>query len=237
MRSALSFLTVVGGSRRPGPATLDWFPGIGLLLGLATGGAWWLAARIWPAAVAAAVAVVVDLAITGLLHFDGVVDTADGLLPPMDRHRRLEVMAQPEAGAFGVVAAATMLLLRWAALSAVEPTVLLMAGLWCLSRTIAAAVARWQPYARAAAGEPGLATAFAGPARWPVTAFGGAVSVALLMVWKPGPGAAAAAAAIGAAAVIHVLARRRLGGYTGDVLGAGIVLAETAGLLTAAARW
>ncbi|HET6875721.1 MAG TPA: adenosylcobinamide-GDP ribazoletransferase [Acidimicrobiales bacterium] len=237
MRSALSFLTVVGGSRRPGPATLDWFPGVGLLLGLATGGSWWLASRIWPAAVAAAVAVAVDLALTGLLHFDGVVDTADGLLPPMDRSRRLEVMSKPDAGAFGVVVAAVMLLLRWTALSAVKPDVLLLAGLWCLSRTIAAAAARSQPYARAVAGVPGLADAFAGPARWPVTGLGAAVSVALLMVWRPGPGAASAAAAIGAAVLIHALSRRRLGGYTGDVLGAGIVLAETAGLLTAAAQW
>ena len=60
---------------------------------------------------------------------------------------------------------------------------------------------------------------------------------ALLAGWRVGPGLASGAAALVAATAVTALARRRIGGYTGDVLGASGVLAETAGLLVAAARW
>ena len=65
--------------------------------------------------------VVADLGLTGLLHFDGLIDSADGLLPPLTQARRLEVMADPHAGAFGVAAAAAVLLVRWASLATLRP--------------------------------------------------------------------------------------------------------------------
>ncbi len=234
MRSALSFLTVVGRARPPGPRTLDWFPLVGAILGLSLGGFWWLVARAWPEPVAAALVVLADLALTGMLHLDGLVDSADGLLPPLDRSRRLEVMARPEAGAFGTGAAAGLLILRWAALSTIRPGILLIAGLWCLSRTLIAAVARLRPYARPS---EGLADAFRGPVRWPVTVAGLAGAAALCAAWRIGPGLAAAGSGLAAGLLVFLLAQRRIGGYTGDVLGAGCFVAETAGLVVAAARW
>jgi adenosylcobinamide-GDP ribazoletransferase len=56
-------------------------------------------------------------------------------------------------------------------------------------------------------------------------------------LWRLGPGTAAVAALVVAAAAVAGLGRRRLGGFTGDVLGACGVVGETAGLLVAAARW
>ena len=231
---ALSFLTPFGRARTPSGRTLDWFPAVGLALGALLGGVWWGADRAWPAPVAAALVVAADLAVTGLLHFDGLVDTADGLLPPMDRDRRLVVMAAPDAGAFGVGVAAVVLLLRWVALSELRVSVLLLMGIWCLSRTTMALVARSQPYART---EGGLASAFIGKARWTPLALGAAASFGLVCAWRFGPGVAVIAAAVAAAVATVALARRRIGGYTGDVLGAAGVLAETAGLIVAAARW
>lgn len=157
-----------------------------------------------------------------------------------------------------------MLLVRWVALSALRPGILLLAGLWCLSRTTMAVIARSQPYAR---GDNGLARAFQDPARNPSAQDPSAPSAqdpsardpstrrgggarhrvwlgagviaagALLAGWRVGPGLASGAAALVAATAVTALARRRIGGYTGDVLGASGVLAETAGLLVAAARW
>ena len=73
---------------------------------------------------------------------------------------------------------------------------------------------------------------------WLSLAAGVALTALLLAFWQPGPGAAASGAATLVAVVaVVVLARRRIGGYTGDVLGACGVLAESAGLIVAAARW
>ncbi len=234
MRSAVSFLTVVGRSAPPGPRTSEWFAPVGALIGALLGGLWWLSARVWPPGLAAAIVVVGDLALTGMLHFDGLVDCGDGLVAPMTRQRRLEVMASPEAGAFGVGAGAAAVLLRWAALDALHPSVLLLAGLWALSRAGMAAVVRTRPYARSGGG---LASAFAGDARRVVLGAGVLAGLALCAAWRPFDGLVSASAGLCAGAGVVALAHKRLGGYTGDVLGAAAVLAETAGLIAAAARW
>jgi adenosylcobinamide-GDP ribazoletransferase len=230
----MSFLTSIGRARQPGPRTLDWFPLAGALIGLILGGVWWGADRLWTAQVAAALVVVADLALTGLLHFDGLVDSADGLLPHLDRERRLAVMASPDVGAFGVGVAIVALLLRWAALTAIRPSVILLVALWCLSRTGMALIARTQPYARS---EGGLVSAFSGPPRSAPLLLGAALALGLAFAWRLPAGAVSVAAAVAAGGAVVWLARRRLGGFTGDVLGAAGVLAETAGLIAAAARW
>ena len=237
MRRALAFLTPLGGAASPSPAALPWFPVVGAALGLVLGGVWWGASELWPPLVAAAVVVAADLALTGMLHLDGLVDAADGLLPPLERPRRLEVMADPRAGAFGVGAAATVLLLRWSALAGLRPRPLLLAGLWCASRSVMATVARTVPYARAS----GLATAFLPEGGARGAGLMAAVSllgaVVLAGVASGTGGVAAVVAAVGGSVAVVALARRRLGGFTGDVLGAAGLVGETAGLLVAAARW
>jgi adenosylcobinamide-GDP ribazoletransferase len=234
MFAALSFLTPIGGARRPTTRTADWFPWVGLAIGSLLGGIWWGAGYLWNGPVPAALVVVADLAVTGLLHIDGLADSADGLLPHMERSRRLAVMKEPTVGAFGVGVVAAMLVLRWAALAGTRPSVLLVAGLWGLSRSVMAVVMRSQPYARE---EGGLATAFAGRANWPLLASGAVASVLMLVAWRPGPGLAAAGALLLATGSVTWWARHQLGGYTGDVLGALVMVGETAGLVVAGAKW
>jgi adenosylcobinamide-GDP ribazoletransferase len=130
LRQAVGFLSVVGGAEPPGPGALGWFPVAGAVIGAAVGGVWWAADQIWPRAVAGAVAIVADLALTGMLHLDGLCDAADGLLAPVARERRLEIMRAPDVGAFGVGAAVVVLLARWAAFSTLAAAPLLVAGLW-----------------------------------------------------------------------------------------------------------
>jgi adenosylcobinamide-GDP ribazoletransferase len=237
MRSALAFLTVFGGASRPDGRTMGWFPVVGLGLGLVLGGVWWAAAEIWPPLVAAAVVVAADLALTGLLHIDGLADSADGLLPPLvSTDRRLEVMADPVSGAFAVATVAIALLLRTAGLASVDAEPLVLGGLWCASRTILAVAALRLPYAR----EGGLAADFLDPIGRPsallLAAGGGVVAVTLLAVADGGRGVGALAATVLAAAAVLSLGMRRLGGFTGDVLGAAAVTGETAGLLVLAIR-
>jgi adenosylcobinamide-GDP ribazoletransferase len=233
MRAALSFLTPLGGPAPVSSAALAWFPVVGAGLGLVLGMAWWAAAGVWPPLVAAAVVVTLDLALTGMLHLDGLADTADGLLAPhLDRDRRLAVMADVDTGAFAVGAVGAVLLLRLSALTVLAPAPLLVAGLWCASRTAMAVGARALGYARSS----GLATPFLGGRPAVPAVVGGALTLALLG-GRGIAGVAALLAAGAAAAGVLGLARRRLGGFTGDVLGAAGMVAETAGLVVAAARW
>lgn len=238
-RQALGFLTPFGGARAPSPAALSWFPAVGIALGATLGGLWWVAGRLWPPLVAAAIVVVADLALTGMLHLDGLADTADGLLPHQTRERRLEIMAQPDVGAFGVGVAIATLLVRWSALAALPPAPLLLAALWCLSRTAMAVVVARLPYARAGGG---LASAFrstgvSSAAALIPTALGVAALIGLATAWRPLPGTLAVLSAGAATAGVVAFGLRRLGGFTGDVLGAAGIVGETVGLLVAAARW
>jgi adenosylcobinamide-GDP ribazoletransferase len=233
MREALSFLTVLGRPTAPTPRALRWFPLVGVVVGALVGGTWWLAEQAFPVFVAAVLAVAADAVITGMLHFDGLADSADGLLPHLPRERRLGVMRTPDVGTFGIVAVGLVLVARVAALTARPADIALIAGLWCASRTVAAVAPAWIPYAR----DEGLATAMLATraAGWPALALLPAGALAVLAIGAPGI-AATAGVVLGATAVLLV-ARHKLGGFTGDVLGAAIVVGETVGLIVASARW
>jgi adenosylcobinamide-GDP ribazoletransferase len=192
--------------------------------------------------VAAVIVVVADLALTGLLHLDGLADSADGLLPHLTRERRLAVMAEPTIGAFGTGVVALVLLARWAVFATVRPTawsILLVGALWCTSRTSMAATVERLPYARPDDGpDAGLAAAFLG-SRLPAWAAGAAVGVAVAAasLWELPAGPVSVAATLVGFGAVLALADRRLGGFTGDVLGAAGMVGETVGLVVAAARW
>lgn len=250
MRRALAFLTPIGRGGAPTPRTFDWFPLVGAAIGLVVGGAWWLADRAWVPLVGAAVTVVVDAVITGALHLDGLADAADGLLAPMDRVRRLRVLSDPAMGAFGGVALVTVLLLRFGAFTTTPARPLVVAGLWCGSRTAMAVMARTMSYARP---EGGLATAFVTSSTGETEAasgrpihlrvgsvvamVGGALlSCGLAAAGRGVLGLAGVGAEAVAAAGVGWLAWRRIGGFTGDVLGAAGVVGETVGLLVAVAK-
>lgn len=229
---AAAFLTVIGGGHAPTRAALAWFGVVGAAVGAAVGLVWWGAAQWWTLAIAAALALVADAALTGLLHLDGLADSADGLLPPVPRERRLEILRDPRSGAFAIVGVVLVLLVRYAALAAVAPdaaAIASIASIWCTARVAMAVAAVTVPYAR----PHGLATAFAGGRLVPVLLVGAPLALVTAVIghdpWGTGV-LAVAATAVGAAAVI-TFARARLGGFTGDVLGAAGVVGETLGLL------
>lgn len=229
MLSALSFLTVLGRARRPDARSLSWFPAVGAGIGGVLALVWLGAVELWSPPVAAALAVAADLAITGLLHADGLADSADGLLPHLPAERRLEVMSAPDVGGFALAVVPTVLLLRWAALATDEVPALALVAVWAASRTVLAVVPAVVPYARAEGlASPFLAGARRGYALWLVPAG------TLLVLAAGGVGAAALVALVATSAGVVALARARVGGFTGDVLGAAAVVGETAALLALA---
>lgn len=230
LRAATGFLTVVGGAAAPGPRALAWFGTVGAAVGAAVGATRWGLDGPTGPFLAAVLAVCVDLALTGMLHVDGLADSADGLLPPLPRERRLEIMRRPDVGAFGVAVVVVVLLLRSGALAdaTVAPTTIAaVAAIWGASRTVMVAVLLTRPHARPDGGLPGH---FGGTRRG-VTLVACAVPVLAVAAVAGPAGAIAVAATVGAGLVVAATAERRLGGYTGDVLGALGVIGETVGLI------
>ncbi|MHB8263765.1 MAG: adenosylcobinamide-GDP ribazoletransferase [Acidimicrobiales bacterium] len=249
LASAVSFLTVFPGRGRMGHSALYWFPVVGAGLGLLLGGIWYGTNLLWPPGVAAALVVGADIAGTGMLHMDGLVDSADGLLPPMSRQRRLAVMSDPHAGAFGLVAVVVVLMVRFSALIQIKPSLLILCGLWAASRGCAATAVNLVPYAR----DSGIANIFDSDGHAPVQGAGGlrgrlggsallpaitglAIGALTMSLWHPLYGLAALAVSLGVFVLVMAFGYLRLGGFTGDVIGAAIVIAETAGLVMAAIK-
>ncbi len=179
-----------------------------------------------PPGVAAGLALAVGVLMTGALHEDGLADTADGLWGGHTRERRLEILRDSRIGTYGVVALVLVIGLRWQALVALaaEPWDLVAAAV--LSRAAMAGVAWALPHAR----PDGLSAATGRPPGGAVAL--GAVVAAGLALGLAGPAALWAGLAAGlAAAGIARVARARIGGQTGDILGASQQLAEVAALL------
>jgi adenosylcobinamide-GDP ribazoletransferase len=235
LRGAVSFLTVLpaGGGSLPAPRLgRAYFPLVGLGVGGASGLVFLAASYIVPRPVAAVAALALGALLTGGLHLDGLMDSADGLFGPSGRERRLEVMRDPRLGSFGLIAGVLVILGDFACLSSLSPRTGLFALLLTggLSRLAMLTVVVALPYVRTA----GLGVSARGR--------GGALDIALGAVCAlipavfVGPRAlgAAAGAAAGALAV-SLLAWRRLGGATGDIYGATVELSQLGALVAFAA--
>lgn len=185
-----------------------------------------------PSGPAAALLLTLQALLTGGLHEDGLSDSADGLLGGRDKTRRLEIMKDSRIGSHGALALGLVLLLRWTAMAA-----LLAAGFWgavvavaMLSRAAMAAMIATLPNARGT----GLSQSMGAV---PQSAAVVAVGLSLLLS-IPLAGTATLPMAIAAAAtalVFGTYAKAKIGGQTGDILGATQQLTEAAMLLVAAA--
>jgi adenosylcobinamide-GDP ribazoletransferase len=209
---------------------VPWFAPVGIVLGLLLGGVWRGLTAVGPPLLAATLVVAADVVLTGGLHLDGLADTADGLVPPLPRARRLAIMRDPATGAFGAAALTLVLVLRVAALSAFATgRPWMLAAVWCAARGATAFIVRTQPYAR----PKGLASGLAAGGIVVPAVVGALLTIAAALVDAP-RALVAVAVTVATASGAQWFARRRLGGYTGDTHGAGIVLGETAGLVAAA---
>ncbi len=235
---AAGFLTRLPlGRRAPaGPDVLlraaPLFPLVGAALGAAVAGVAVAALLGLPPLAAGALAVSFELAVTGALHADGLADSADGL-GGHDRERSLEIMRDHSLGAYGACALGIDLLLKATALGALaeRDAILAVVAAAALSRAVALPLAAALPYARPGAGTGRL---LAGASPVPA-ALGVALALAVALA-AVGLDALVLALVVSAvAAAVALLARRRLGGITGDVLGAAIELSSTAALLAAVA--
>lgn len=229
----LRYLTVLPLPRGGGAGDLGraagWFPVVGLLIGgfLALGG---LAADlVTPPAVSAVLVVLLWAGLTGGLHLDGLADACDGLGASADRERALRIMRDTRIGAYGATALVLVLALKLAALASLPDDLfwrsLLVAPV--LGRLAPVWLARLCPPARSDGAGRGFALGAGTPGLVVATLVGAGASVALLGAWGVLLAVGTPAGAWAAAAYL----RRRLGGLTGDCLGALVEVTE-AGTLT-----
>jgi adenosylcobinamide-GDP ribazoletransferase len=222
--AAFTFLTRIP---LPGATRVDadllarsavWFPLVGAAVGAIGALVLVGAARVWSAPVAAALSLLATVLVTGAFHEDALADTADGLGGGQTRERMLEIMRDSRIGSYGAVALVISLALRMGCLTMLvapeaAPAVV---GAHVLARWSSLPLIGFLPYVRAqGAGKP-----FVGGVT-PVRVLTGTVLAALLAAVALGPDALVAGVAAGiVTALAGVFFRNRLGGITGDCLGA-----------------
>lgn len=220
---ALQFLSRLPPPVRRSPApeelgrSMRWFPAVGALLGALVGIADIALAPVVAPEVRAIVAVVLLAALTGALHLDGLVDTCDGLFALASPERRLEIMSDSRVGSFGIVGAAAVLLLKYAAILALPGHARLAAfvAMGALSRwSMVYATVRY-PVARQA----GLAHAYKHGAGLPELAMATGIAIVAVAPLGLAGGGAFLLSWVIAVAIGHYSAAR-LNGLTGDVYGA-----------------
>lgn len=230
-RAALSLLTRLP---LPPPATFPnppacwaWPLAGAVVSGLAAGAAMLaLAGGLTPGLAAAGALMIATLA-TGALHEDGLADCADGFWGGWTRERRLEIMKDSHIGSYGVLALILVTLARWSALSH-----LLAGGHWpaliaagMLSRVPMAVLMAALPNARGS----GLSASVGRPRRRQA-GLAAALAVAATLALAGSSAVGLALAVTGVTLALAALARRKIGGQTGDVLGASQQLGDLAAL-------
>jgi adenosylcobinamide-GDP ribazoletransferase len=237
LRGAVAFLTripVTSHVMEPGELAISvrWFPLVGALVGVVVGGTYALGAQWLPSLVAGLIAVLVGVMVTGGLHEDGLGDIADAFGGGSDAADVARILKDPRQGTFGVLAIAGALFLRAGALGSMSPIDGLAMAVAAHVIGRAAVVVGMRLFHPVG---DGLAANYSRPL----------TAVDLVVALGLGIGIGAAAAGIWVAAFIAValvavgitgrVSLKKLGGVSGDVLGAIEQVTETAILVLGAA--
>jgi adenosylcobinamide-GDP ribazoletransferase len=208
-----------------------WFPLIGALLGAAYSGIAWALEPHLPAVLIAVLLVTVDALATGALHFDGLADMADGFGGGKTRDDVLRIMRDHAIGSYGGLALVLVVALRLAAYSSLlaQPT----DRNWMVALIVTPALGRWSillltamlPYAR-----QGISVA--GYIERQSLVWGTLVVMVILIAAISMRAWIAAGIIVVVTGLFGSYCRRRIGGITGDTLGANLQICESAALIT-----
>ncbi len=226
------------------PASAAYFPLVGLVVGLLGAGAYLLALRLWAPPVAALIAIIVTVRATGAFHEDALADALDGFGGGWSRDQVLAIMKDSRVGSYALVGVALVIALKFAALStaaayfgARDIVGAIVAG-HTLGRWSSLPLIRWQPYVRPSVpGErPSAGRPFVASVSNARLVGGTLLTIAVVVAAL---GTRAWIAGLVTIVVTALAARyfaRRIGGITGDALGAANQIVEVAVYLAATAR-
>jgi len=234
---ALSFLTRIPIHHKHEPqvgSAAPWFPIVGVVVGAIVGGVAWGVSNLTSPLVGSAVAVLVGVLITGAFHEDGLADVADAFVGGWSTEDRLRILKDPLHGSYGVAAMCGTIVLRVCALSAIAPQQMFTAAIaaHCFARAGALALMLTTALAR----HEGLGSDYVSSLRTSraVTSLGVSLLIvtAITGIWS----IAVVGATIVGAATIRWWSKKKIGGITGDVLGAAEQLSEALILVVLSAR-
>jgi len=222
--AALEFLTVVPSPLRREATpkeigrSLVYFPLIGLGLGGVLYGLDRLFALFLPMALGSVLIIVALILLTGANHLDGFIDTCDGMAAGRSPQQRLEIMHDSRAGAFGVVGACCLLLVKSISLIFV-PGSFRMAAL-LLMPTLSRWAMVYAVFAYPSARREGIGQIFKEQANWQRMTIATLVALAISVLLMKLLGLALMAGVWLVAIIMAIFLKRRLGGLTGDTYGA-----------------
>lgn len=238
LRTALAFLTRLPGGKHPGDqtgltASVPWFPVVGIIIGGLGSVVYLGLLEVVSPLSAAAVTFAFTALATGGFHEDGLADSFDALAGGWTPERRLEILKDSRHGTFGVLSLVLITLIKVSALATLEGSEAAFALVAAHSVGRAGAVGLMAAAATARA--DGLGADYTRSLS-PLRAIAGsmvgvAVAVAAFAWWSP---VVLVLVAVGVA-VVGWWARRKIGGVTGDLLGAAEQVGEAMVLLAASA--
>jgi len=232
---ALNFLTIIRmpWRREVSPEeigrSLNYFPVVGIVIGLILAGLNWGLSLILPSSVVNILLVVSLAVISGALHLDGFVDTCDGIAGHKTVEARWQVMRDSRVGGFGIVGACLLLLVKYISLNNVPEPLLMMTLLlmpvvsrWAMVYTIFA-----YPYARPS----GLGKVFKQEASWLRFMMATFIALAVAVVLAQLAGLIIMAGIWAMVMLLAAYLKRKFSGLTGDTYGAINEVAEVCVLI------
>ncbi|MFC1916628.1 adenosylcobinamide-GDP ribazoletransferase [Chloroflexota bacterium] len=231
--AALQFLTIIPLRRETSQEeigrSIAYFPAVGAIIGLILAGLNWLLSLLLPSAVVNALLIVSLVVISGALHLDGFVDTCDGIAGHKTVEDRWRVMHDSRAGAFGIVGAFLLLLVKYISLNSIPETALMatlvlmpVVGRWAMVYAIFA-----YPYAR----PTGLGKVLKEGASWWRLAIATLIALAVAIVLAHLAGLAIMLGSLILVVAMATYLKRKFSGLTGDTYGAINEVAEVSVLL------
>ncbi len=206
------------------------FPIIGLIIGGILWGSYILLEMIFPRPVTAALLLLIYVLLTGGLHLDGLIDTVDGIYGGMTPQRRLEIMKDTNPGAFGVLGAVVVLLVKYSVYAQMDPRMLIfLVAAPVLGRQSMVWMQVFYPYAR----REGLGKLFSSYNN--ISLFGVTTGITIVILFALAQ-IEGLYIFLSAGVFCFLLAgrlSRLLGGLTGETYGAACELTEIFALLAA----
>ncbi|MBC7476524.1 MAG: adenosylcobinamide-GDP ribazoletransferase [Pseudorhodobacter sp.] len=203
-------------------ASPRWYALVGVVVGIIAGLVFWAGSALFPPVVAVLLAVAAQLVVTGALHEDGFADACDGLGGVRSRERVLEIMRDSRIGTYGVLGLGMMLAARVAVLAALPPHAVpfvLIAG-HAASRASMLWVMASSTYVRGQGAATGVSERLDQRAVVTNLVAAGLAVLPLLLILPMMAVLLGVAGLVGGHFVMRQRFEDRLGGYTGDCLGA-----------------